>query len=555
MPDRVDFAIAGGGVSALYAAWRILEDADRNGRPRPSVALFEMGDRTGGRLLTWLPKPGAGLRAELGGMRFLPPQELLWNLLKVLRLDDQIIDFPVVGANLRLLLRGHSRRADTKTPGERYDLPDDQQQANPADLIADVIEQVLLTSDNNPVLERELGGKLPKDRAEWDAIKPFLTWRDRRLWDVGFWNLISDVRSPEFYQYVGDAFGYFSLSSNWNAAEAMQFLYLDFLDKPEYKTLTGGYSQVPESLEQAATALGCTVTLGTRVAGFDVDGDGAVTVALEGPDGHSSLTASRLLLALPRRSLELLDPSPRFDLRNDARLRSLVTSVTPYPAFKLFLFYEERWWEKDPLNITVGRSVSDLPIRQTYYMPPDDPSGKPYGLLMASYDDARAVDYWQGLIPREDEREQADAELRDAVAGMLRGAGQLAAGEEIVEPPPLLHKATDAMIRHATDQLALLHEMVPFEIPKPVVGAFADWGLDPFGGGWNFWAPQVDVKEVMTRIKAPLGDDVPVNVIGDGYSGAAGWVEGALTATEVVLQKHLSLEPPPWLPGQYYLGW
>lgn len=38
--------------------------------------------------------------------------------------------------------------------------------------------------------------------------------------------------------------------------------------------------------------------------------------------------------------------------------------------------------------------------------------------------------------------------------------------------------------------------------------------------------------------------------------GAAGWVEGALTATEVTLQRHLGLRrPPSWLPDDYYLGW
>ena len=46
-----------------------------------------------------------------------------------------------------------------------------------------------------------------------------------------------------------------------------------------------------------------------------------------------------------------------------ARLQLVVQTVTPYPAFKLYLFYEQRWWESG--GIQRGRSVSDLPIRQT----------------------------------------------------------------------------------------------------------------------------------------------------------------------------------------------
>ena len=65
--DRFDFAIAGAGVSGLYTAWRLLEDARARRAKPPSIAIFESGERTGGRLLTWLPAGRkGGLRAELG---------------------------------------------------------------------------------------------------------------------------------------------------------------------------------------------------------------------------------------------------------------------------------------------------------------------------------------------------------------------------------------------------------------------------------------------------------------------------------------------------------
>jgi monoamine oxidase len=567
--DRLDYAIAGGGVSGLYTAWRLLADARKKGRPKPSITIYEAGERTGGRLLTWLPMGDVGLRAELGGMRFIDDQLLVWNLLhkglaKPFPEEDFVV-FPVNAPGLRLLLRGVSMVMPYPVkPGEpihpdptqRYELPPDLRCKAASDVVAAIIAEVLHTEENEKVLAEHLGGNDPKSREDWDRVKPFLKWLGEPLADVGFWNLISDVRTPETYQYVIDAFGYFSLASNWNAAEAMQFMALDFQDPNPYMTLTKGYSALPDSLRDELLADGVKIELNTRLSSIRRADDGSLALTLvRGASARFGASADRLVLAMPRRALELVSGyGSAFDLGTNADLKRLVTSVTPIPAFKLFMFYEERWWEK--YGITVGRSVSDLPIRQTYYMPPDNPDTGPFGLIMASYDDARAVDFWQGMVPPEDQWPQGRIELREALVGLTQRAGLAGAANDIVpDPPPHLHKATDDMIRHATEQLALLHEIDPKTIPAPVVGAFADWGFDPFGGGWNFWSPQVDVKDVMTRIKTPLGPEAGVYVVGDGYSGAPGWVEGALTATEAVLQRHLGADYPDWLPPDYYLGW
>ncbi|MDQ3933283.1 MAG: FAD-dependent oxidoreductase [Actinomycetota bacterium] len=553
---RLDYAIAGAGVSGLYTAWRLSRHAQERGAPAPSIAVYESGDRIGGRLLTWLPMgKSAGLRAELGGMRFLDNQLLVKGVLDALGFTAaDIVPFPVQGENLRLLLRGVSAPLAGPHPTARYLLPESEQGQTADQLIAGIIDEVLATPENKAAIDAHLGGQAPTSRQQWDVLKPYLTWRGTPLWDVGFWNLVSDVRSAETYEYIFDALGYYTLASNRNAAEAMQSLNLHFV-AVAYHALRQGYEALPATLAEQATAAGAEVHCNTRLVGFEPAADGSSALTLEGPDGRFGIEAEHLVLAMQRRGLELLAPSAGFDLQGDARLRGLIESVMPMLAFKLFMFYEERWWER--YGITVGQSICDLPIRQVYYIPPDPPAaGQPapaFGLLMASYDDARSVDYWQGLIPRAEVLGQGRAELVEALAGMAERAG--VATNDLVDPPPHLHKATDEMLRHAKQQLALLHAIPEDEIPEPVVGAFADWGLDPFGGGWTSWAPQVNVKEAMTAIKTPLGPERRVYVVGDGYSGVPGWVEGALSATEVVLEEHLGLERPPWLPADYYLGW
>jgi monoamine oxidase len=123
------------------------------------------------------------------------------------------------------------------------------------------------------------------------------------------------------------------------------------------------------------------------------------------------------------------------------------------------------------------------------------------------------------------------------------------------DPPPNFHKAPELMVQRATEQLALLHGVTVESIPTPKVGAYADWSLEPFGGGWNFWQPQANVKDVMTKVKQPLGPQYPVYLVGEAYSGVQGWVEGALTVAELVLENQFGLPRPSWLPASYYLGW
>ena len=80
-----------------------------------------------------------------------------------------------------------------------------------------------------------------------------------------------------------------------------------------------------------------------------------------------------------------------------------------------------------------------------------------------------------------------------------------------------------------------------------------DWSADPYGGGWHFWLPRVKVWETIARVRQPI-PRVPVYICGEAYANQQGWVEGALTSAEHVLEDHFGLRRPSWLPADYYIG-
>lgn len=551
---EVEYAIVGGGVSGLYTAWRLLTH-DKKAK----VKVYEAGTRVGGRLLTWNPAGDtAGLRAELGGMRYLENQSLVSKLVPELGLAADAVEFHVKGPGLAWSLRGERMRAGDALAGSaRYKLNPDEEGKPPDQLLKRVLTTVL----------NESGVKQPKDRKGWDEVKHKLKYRGVELWKIGFWNLIADVLSVEAYKYVVDSLGYYTLALNWNAAEALQILALDFAEDLRYKTLAKGFDQIPQTLFTKIKALApdrVIVETRTRLRRFTTNADGSSTLHLVQNGAEVVVKAKHLVLAMPRRSLELLEPTSGF--RPEGTLRKTIDSVRAYPAFKLFLFYEERWWEKLGFageDIKHGRSVSDMPIRQTYYLRPDNweveqpkSTREPYGLIMASYDDSVAVDFWRGLALPPKEQGQADEELVLLAATVFKEFSPLGGEPRNKWVKPLvLHAASPEMVRHAREQLAALHGVTKGEVPQPTLAAFADWSQDPFGGAWHFWEPQVDVRTTMPKVRKPI-EGKNVYIVGEAYSGFQAWVEGAVTTAEHVLRDHLLPKKPlpQWL-EKVYLGW
>ncbi|MFE9635846.1 flavin monoamine oxidase family protein [Streptomyces sp. NPDC006463] len=532
----IDVAVIGAGVSGAYAAWRLLgpeaegssmlDDLRRRRRGPLAVSLFESSGRIGGRLFSVTPPGMPHLHAELGGMRYLSSHPVVADLVDHLGLPS--VPFPVDEPKNLAYLR--QRRftlpqfADPKVVP--YELPTAIRGKTP--------DEALLS-----VIERFFPDAASMDHQAWDKVKATARADGRKLYDVGFWNLLLDAVGQEGWNFLDDGFGYGAVVANVNAIEAMEASVADFVGSPppNYLLLRDGYQTMPEELVRRFMAEGGDVHLHHQVRRIDretVDGEEVLKLALTvWPAGRPlTVRARHVILAMPQRSIELLDPDS-FLFSSDQFLSDL-GSIIPRPASKLFLGYDRPWWED--LGLRAGRSVTDLPLRQVYYWGVEgdqtgaDPANR-NALLLASYNDISDVEFWNELLPH---------------------PNRLAPVAQTRPPRPMDAVAPGALVDEAQRQLRELHGP-DARIPDPTAAYFQDWVQDPYGAAYHFWQVGAKSWEVMPRMRHPL-PDANLYVCGSAWSTGQGWVYGALTQAELMLEEHFRLARPTWLSPSAYLG-
>lgn len=535
---RLDTAVIGGGVSGTYSAWRLQQEFGKE----QNIALFEYSNRIGGRLFT-VTLPGLpNVKAEVGGMRYIPSQHIMVsNLVTHLGLFTK--PFPMgapspVGANCNLFyLRGKHLRLHELADADKvpYNLSWSERGLGPTNLQVKVMNYIFPNMQNLSLCE------LMKVQVYG---KP--------LWRYGFWDLMYRCLSNEGYQFMKDAGGYDANVANANAVT--QLPATEYGDDTEFLTLKDGYDQLPITLAKQFNDL----FPGQMANGSRVFMNHCLTEIAEGdkdyrykllfqPTTTSScgktkidhaatplvVYAKRVILGMPRRSLELIKGA----FFADAWLQENLKSVLIQPAFKLFFAYERPWWRSQ--GLVAGRSVTDLPVRQVFYFgtESEQENGKPWlnSLLMASYNDISTVPFWKGLEsgPAFNGYRPAciEAEVKNVMLNMEC-------------------TVTEEMVNVANKQLGEVHAQP--EIPKPYSAVYHDWSGDPYGGGWHEWKANYRLDQIMWKMLKPV-DGQDIYIVGEAYSIGQGWVEGALTTAETMLEKYYALARPDWLDPSYTL--
>ncbi|MBB3319559.1 hypothetical protein FHT77_005474 [Rhizobium sp. BK181] len=560
LPD-VDVAIVGGGIGGIYAGWRMLTSrltgsglaGWETARGKLKVALFEGSDRIGGRLLSARSPHMPDTTAEVGGMRYVAPaQTLVTGLVEcVLKLPyhAQVVDLPGNIAFLRGKLLRTSDLGDTAAlpywfdPGEAAWLAASGA-GSPASLIGRV-----LTSLMPGLMENLNAGTLRQylEKVEIDGLP---------LWQHGLWNLLAKGLSADGYAAARATVGYDCLGGNTNALD-LTAEYFDFTPGVSYRMVNGGYETVPWELQNRFQAAGGEIQFNQWLAGFKgiTLEDGSTGIKLRFRDG-TTRTARAIVLAMPRRSIELLDPEGKVLGPENIQFRQDLASVAPIPLFKCFLLYPNCWWQDS--KVSSGRSLTDMPIRQCYYWPagPDGgiiPKRDAPGLVMV-YDDLLNVSFWEGLDKR--------AEVHKAGLPLnLKSPGHHWAKfqpdtAEIADPSDpfakrladnwALHPATTQMVNELHRELMQMHGND--SAPRPIDAAYMDWSRDPYGGGVHLWNVNVQSDVMLTRMTQPV-EDFPCYICGEAYSTNQTWAEGALQTAEIVLQQRLGLPKGEWQHG------
>jgi hypothetical protein len=490
------------------------------------------------------------------------------------RLGLEPIVFPMGDGNTLYYLRRqrlwtNDIKAGVKLP---YDLKAWEQKKTDDDLFNEMVKDVL--DKNRNVILDTIGVRYPRNRREWNQVKEVLKFQGRPTYLIGFWNLLSNYLSSEAYLYLQDINGYDSNTLNWSAGEAMQAQIGDFEADTRYYTFRDGYDGLAHGTAELFCNNGGKIWVKNRLVTFSETrkgGDRYLKLTFfneknadKGQGEYFDVFARVLVLAMPRRSLELLDQTNFFfdDLKRPAREKILpyIQSVIIMPAFKLFLGYDRPWWKELMPGLSSARTITDLPTRQVYYFGTEEEqsseeTGNTNSLLMASYTDEWAADFWR---PLEEDRPR----ISYVVPGRYSGAADRRFANnrrpDGFRPP----HAPQLMVEYAQKQLQEIHGD-QIRIPEPYVSAFYDWGDDPFGGGYHGWAASVQVLsanvpfpwEAARKMRQPV-KGVPVHVCGEAYSDQQGWVEGALCTAELMLRDHFYMEyPDDWLPRGYYFGW
>ncbi|MGZ5923844.1 MAG: flavin monoamine oxidase family protein, partial [Rhizomicrobium sp.] len=325
-------------------------------------------------------------------------------------------------------------------------------------------------------------------------------------------DLLLQGMSAEELAFTEDASGYDDWIEGETGLDEMDYYFVHDDETKPFKTLVGGYQRLPLTLADRAARAGAGVAMTERLVSLGPSANGFRLGFQDRRDRLSSLSATSVILAMPRLALEGIADFPA---AREPRFARLIASVTPIPACKSLLLYQRPWWRDH--GIVEGRSITDLPARQFYCLGsettrPSNEQSNGYGVLMA-YCDEKSVAVWNALVASPDP------------SGFTSLAGDSPLAREV----------------HREAQLVIGNTPL-----KPLAARFQNWSVDPYGGGWHYYALGHDGHADGEAMVKPLASR-NLFVCGEAYSFAQGWVEGALERAETVLQRHFGLKPPSWL--------
>ncbi|XP_067670883.1 L-amino-acid oxidase-like [Haliotis asinina] len=502
--DCLDVAVIGGGIGGAYTGWRL---RDRG----LSISVFEYSDRVGGRLFTAELPVAPGTYLDFGGMRFKSGAHPILNRTAT-AIGLNIIPFELGYGNADETIwynRGKRlRNTDLGTNSIPYNLQ--QGEANDPDILWwEMFKNNVNITDTYPSLAE---------------MYSFTTSDGTPLYKMTLDNFYGRYSSREAYNFALDTSGWADTVGIHSALHVPKL----FLSYPGdtgssegYKTIAGGMEKVPQKLMEKFLEANTTHKLHlnhqlTRMERRQSGGynlrfrktqtiDGVTTPVMTGNTGLT-MCARKVVLATQKDSIRQID-FPEF--KNNPEIRRNLDSVEGFPAGRIYLAYNTKWWKTGNPDIT--HTKSDLPNRQTY----DWSTGtNNVSIIMASYHDGDFTHYWREL-----------SQFGTPIPGSLPG----------------VNAVTDVVKQRVEKYLSVIYNVSQSDIPEAVGGAMMLWDRYPYSAAWSYFKAGFDERKVRDMIYKPSPSD-NVYIVSNSWSpdDLQGWAEGSMIAVDAVIRKYFS---------------
>ncbi len=358
------------------------------------------------------------------------------------------------------------------------------------------------------------------------------------LYEMGFWNLLSDLMSHNAVSKMSELGTFYHLiPENPNAIEWIIFWLRNFKSSEMLKGIYGGMQCIVDELKIAIETNGVNwanqVKLGHTLRSVSTEGD---KVTLEFADGARESNFDHVILALP------YWPLKRLAIRNDQLFTADVVedldAVFGFPLSKCFVGVKKAWWRLRRTDEEMtNRGALQFPTREVHYMTSKRCKEKGIierdkleaGAIMA-YADRPATAFWGNYVKKQGSQVRPECwSARD--------------GDTSKKNSRLIKKLVNLIQENAPNKLNFSESDIIFY-------GIRDWGREPYGGAAHYWRPERKSWEVLARLGAFTINELSrpnFHVCGEAYSDYQGFIEGSLRSAAYVLHhiddrfmKHLS---------------
>ena len=339
-----DVIIVGGGISGLYTAYNLLKkhnsrsnsnsNKNKNNKTVPlKLLLVESNDYLGGRIYT-----NEEHHYEAGAARFHDKQKRMINLIKELKLEDDMIP---ISSKIKFMPH----------PSNKY-------------MDIDYFDKVV---DINTIIDEIIELKNDKKISYDEMINnSLLDLVDKKL----------DKKYPKIKKKLEEIYEYWSEISIMNSYDALKLFKNDFDTNKQFYILKNGLNQIINNLEKEIKNYGGTIKKNKFIETIDKLNDSSYVL-------NNKYMCHTVILALPKHNLLNFKI-----LNNHTSTKSLLNSVEESPLYRIYAKYPTNilntycWFYKLPKITTNLKIKYIIPINYQN------------GLIMISYTDGKHSKYW-----------------------------------------------------------------------------------------------------------------------------------------------------------------